>query len=133
MHLKSSTKGRHLTIRYHGSSSSTKYHVSSCWGLERRHTPVVCKERKPHTSQFSSSSKFYFFYNLLSLFKYLTTLFYAFMIQRRYFLFSDLDNGSVAIKFGEFDQHCSFLFTFQLLTISSRTPLAMWVNLENLH
>ena len=42
------------SIRYHGSSSSIKFHVYHHVG-ERRHTPVVCNERRePHTSHYPS-------------------------------------------------------------------------------
>ena len=40
------------SIRYHGSSSSIKYHVYHHVG-GRRHTPMVCNDgRKPHTSNY---------------------------------------------------------------------------------
>ena len=42
-------------LRYHGSSSSIKYHVRHYVGGGRRQTPVACNEkRKPHTSHYSS-------------------------------------------------------------------------------
>ena len=44
-------------IRYHGSSSSIKCHVYHHVG-GRRHTPVVCNEKRgPHTSHYTSNKK----------------------------------------------------------------------------